>query len=164
MAEVVQKNFMDARRRMGVFSMTEDKENILLWSHYAAYHNGFCIELRTDNTFFSRARHVDYDMVLPCLNLLEPWDKLIKHGVAGLLTKARNWAYEKEWRIIDVDGVGAQKYPSEALSSVILGCKMSPDNKKQVKEWCGARRLRPTLYEAKEKEQEFGLDIIPISC
>lgn len=98
------------------------------------------------------------------MDLLEPWDRLITQGAEGLLTKAQDWAYEKEWRIVDVDGVGTQKYPSEALSGVILGCKMSPDNKKQVKEWCGARRLRPTLYEAKEKEQEFGLDITPISC
>lgn len=48
----VQKNFIDARRHMGVFSMTKDRENILMWSHYTAEHTGFCIELRTDNTFF----------------------------------------------------------------------------------------------------------------
>ncbi len=161
--EYVQENFLAYRGRMGVFSMTEERENILMWSHYAAEHTGFCIELQTDNNFFSRARHVEYDIDLPCLDLLEPmWDKQIAQGVAGLLTKARNWAYEKEWRIVDVDGVGAKKYPPEALSSVILGCKMSRDNKKQIKEWCGTRRLRPALYEAKEKEQEFGLDIIPV--
>lgn len=161
----VQKNFLVARNRMGVFSMTEDQKNILMWSHYSAEHTGFCIGLQTDNAFFSRARHVDYDITLPCLNLLEPtWDKLIKQGVKGLLTKAQDWAYEKEWRIVDVDGVGTHVYPSNALNSVILGCRMSPDNKKQIKKWCDSRGSQPTMYEAKEKKKEFGLDIIPISC
>jgi hypothetical protein len=40
---------------------------------------------------------------------------------------------------------------------------MSPENRKRIKEWCYAYKIHPTLYEAKEKEQEFGLDIISLS-
>jgi len=164
MAEDVLKEFIVIRNRIGVFCMSEDKKNILMWSHYANENAGFCLEFRTNNAFFSRAHSVEYDRVLPCLNLLEPmWDKLITKVTLGLLTKAQDWAYEKEWRIVDVDGVGIHEYPSEALSSVILGCKMSPENKKRIMEWCCARELRPVLYEAKEKEQEFGFDIISLS-
>jgi hypothetical protein len=162
--EYAHKQFMVHRGRMGVFSMTEDRENILMWSHYAAEHTGFCIGFRTNNTFFSRARRVEYDKVLPCVNLLEAmWDELITKGAFGLLTKALDWSYEKEWRIVNINGVGIHKYPCEALSSVILGCKMSPENSKRIKEWCNASKIRHTLYEAKEKEHEFGLDIISLS-
>ena len=162
--EVVQKDFIVIRNRIGVFCMSEDKKNILMWSHYANENAGFCLEFRTNNAFFSRAHPVEYDRVLPYLNLLEPiWDKLITKVTLGLLTKAQDWAYEKEWRIVDVNGVGIHEYPSEALNSVILGCKMSPENKKRIKEWCCAREHRPALYEAKEKEQEFGFDIISLS-
>lgn len=164
MADGAQDEFMSHRSRIGVFCMSEDKKNILMWSHYANENAGFCVEFRTNNAFFSRARPVEYDRVLPCLNLLEiMWDKLITKVTLGLLTKAQDWAYEKEWRIVDVNGVGIHEYPSEALSSVILGCKMSPENKKRIKEWCCACEHRPALYEAKEKEQEFGLDIISLS-
>lgn len=164
MADVVQDDFMAIRNRIGVFSMSGDKKNILMWSHYANENAGFCVEFRTNNAFFSRARPVEYDRVLPYLNLLEPmWDKLITKAILGLLTKAQDWAYEKEWRIVDVNGCGIHEYPSEALSSVILGCKISLEKKKRIKEWCCARELRPALYEAKEKEQEFGFDIISLS-
>jgi hypothetical protein len=163
MAPGIQKKFMAARRRMGVFCMTEDRENILMWSHYATEHKGFCIEFRTDNAFFSRARAVQYDITVPCVNLLEPWDNLITKGAVGLLTKAEDWRYEKEWRIVKIDGTGVQICPAEALSGVILGCRMLAETKRQIKEWCRECQSRPTLYEAKEKAQEFGLDIVPLT-
>jgi hypothetical protein len=163
MAEYAHKQFMIHRGRMGVFSMTEVKDDITMWSHYAEEHTGFCIGFRTDNDFFSHARPVKYD-ALPCLNLLETmWENLITKGTLGLLTKAKDWAYEKEWRIIDIDGVGVHEYPSRALNSVIIGCRILPENKRLIKEWCCARKFQPNLYQAKEKEHEFGLDIISLS-
>ncbi|MEA3226881.1 MAG: DUF2971 domain-containing protein [Planctomycetota bacterium] len=163
MQEQVEENFLARRRNMGVFSMTEDSENILMWSHYAADHTGFCLEFRTENAFFSFARRVEYDIALPCVDMHEPmWGKLIGQGAGGLLTKTQDWVYEKEWRIVEVNGVGIHRYPSDALSGVILGCKMLPDKKKQIKDWLGVRNPRPSLYEAKEKDHEFGLDIVLI--
>jgi len=88
------------------------------------------------------------------------WGTLITKGADGLLTKAHHWSYEKEWRIVKVNGVGVHEYPSDALISVTLGCKMSHQTKEQIKKWCSAREDCPTLYEAKEKEREFELDIV----
>ena len=119
--EVVQKDFIVIRNRIGVFCMSEDKKNILMWSHYANENAGFCLEFRTNNVFFSRARRVEYDRVLPLLNLLEPmWDKLITKVTLGLLTKAQDWTYEKEWRIVDVNGCRSKDYTSDGLNSWML--------------------------------------------
>ncbi len=160
----VQNNFEKVRKQMGVFCMTEKKDNILMWSHYTTHHTGFCVGFNTNNFFFSRVKHVSYSKDLPCIYILEPdQEKLNIKGVDSLLTKAEDWEYEKEWRIVEVNGVGVKNYPEEALVYVILGCKISPENKKKIIEWCGSRKSQPIVYEAREKESEFGLDIISIT-
>jgi hypothetical protein len=162
----IQELFRDVRRRIGVFCLSAKDRDILMWSHYASKHAGFCLEFRTDNAFFARAQRVAYGKDRPRLNLLEPWESLITKGAYGLLTKSTAWTYEEEWRIIEMDRVknmvGIQRYPPEALSAVIVGCKMSLTDRRRIAEWCCARDPRPALYEAKEKEGEFALDIVPI--
>lgn len=152
------------RKQMGIFCMTSEPDNILMWSHYAEAHTGFCLAFNTGNRFFSRALPIKdegYRIDRPCLNLIEPIDP--DKIVEALLTKAIGWKYEHEWRIVDhKNGPGVQIYPSEALSSVILGCRISPENRQRITQWCLARKPRPTLYWAEEKDREFGIDIIPI--
>jgi hypothetical protein len=68
-----------------------------------------------------------------------------------------------ECRIVDHErGPGVKQYPAEALSSVILGCRIMFGNKQQIMQWCRARNPRPDIYRAQEKERQFGLDIIPV--
>lgn len=152
------------RKQMGIFCMTSEPDNILMWSHYAEAHTGFCLEFKTGNPFFLRERRIKeegYKPDRPCLNLIEPPDS--DKIVQALLTKAIGWKYEHEWRIVDhKNGPGVQIYPSEALSGVILGCRISPENRQRITQWCQARTPRPALYWAEEKDREFGLDIIPI--
>jgi len=152
------------RRRIGILCMAEERDNILMWSHYAHNHQGFCLEFRTENPFFARAQKVEYNRLLPRINILEPqWDKIITKGAKGLLTKATDWEYEKEWRIIDLEShPGIQKFPPEALSGVILGHR-SEEHRERITHWCRQREHPPTLYEARVKDKEFGLDIVPIS-
>ena len=147
-----------------VFCMTEKKDNILMWAHYADQHTGFCLEFRTDNPFFSRVRPVIYSRCLPKQDFVEFLTADIARLPLYLVTTAEDWAYENEWRLADPGSdPGPRKYPREALTGVILGCRMHEKNRKQIKHWCKEREPRPTLYEAKEKRSEFGLDIIPIS-
>ncbi len=151
------------RKRMGIFCMVhpDQKDNIQMWSHYANHHTGFCLEFQTANNFFGRALPIEekyYSPERPCLNLIEhpnP-EKIVK----ALLTKAKDWEYEEEWRIIDhINGPGPQTYPPEALSGVILGCRISPENRQRITQLCRARNPQPTIYWAEEKDREFGLDI-----
>lgn len=152
------------RKQMGIFCMTSERDDILMWSHYAEAHTGFCLEFKTGNPFFPKARRIEekgYKPDRPCLNLIEHPDS--DRIVQALLTKAIGWKYEHEWRIVDhKNGPGVQIYPSEALSGVILGCRISPENRQRITQWCQARNPRPTLYWAEEKDREFGLNIIPI--
>jgi hypothetical protein len=160
----LEEEIMAKRREFGVFCMTRKKDDILMWAHYAANHKGFCLEFQTDNIFFARAREVRYGRRLAQVNLLSPWDSLIEHAAAALLTKSEDWRYEEEWRIVDLDsGVGVQKCPPEAISSVILGCRMSSGKREQIRDWCTSRKPKPMFYEARIKDGEFGLDLIPLA-
>jgi hypothetical protein len=149
-----QRNLENIRKKMGILCMTEEKNNILMWSHYTYKHTGFCIGFKTDNIMFSCIKQVQYNKNLPSIKMYESdWKKLNEQVAENLLKKAKDWTYEKEWRIVKPNGV----------VSVILGCKISPENGNKIMEWCNSRKSQPILYEAKEKESEFGLDIIPIS-
>jgi hypothetical protein len=162
----LQKKLQEIRGRIGVCCMTEKKDNILMWSHYAKWHTGFCLEFQTGDLFFSQVHPVKYPDTgeLPCVNLLTPsWDKLLSLSAEGLLTKAKEWAYEREWRIIDLTNeVGVRQFPPKVLHGVILGCRVSAEDTYQMVEWCKGKEPRPILYQARKKETEFGLEIKPV--
>ena len=164
--EAVEKARELLRKKLGICCFTKTRANILMWAHYAKQHTGFCLEFDVNNEFFrpaTRAIMIKYDELRPELNVLRlasyPEGKLAEK----LLIKANDWLYEKEWRIVDTEkGPGIQNFPEDALRGVILGCRISQENKDNVFRWCGKRKHPPTLYEAREKQKEFGLDIVRV--
>ncbi|HUW18561.1 MAG TPA: DUF2971 domain-containing protein [Sedimentisphaerales bacterium] len=153
-------------KKLGICCFTEIKDNILMWAHYAKQHTGFCLEFDVNNDFFRplmRAIRVEYATTLPIINVLR-LDTYPK-GKLGetLLIKATDWRYEQEWRIVDTEkGPGIQNFPEDALTGVILGCRISQQNRQNVLRWCRSRENPPTLYQATQKQKEFGLDIVRI--
>lgn len=154
------------RKKLGVCCFSEKRDNILMWAHYAKQHTGFCLEFDIDNDFFrpiTRAIKVEYDTILPELNLMQLSNYPSRELGIKLLIKADDWEYEQEWRIVETKkGPGIQNFPEDALSGVILGCRISQENKENIFRWCRKRKHQPTLYEAREKQKEFGLDIVKI--
>jgi len=151
------------RKRTGVFCMTAIRDNILMWTHYADKHQGFCLGLATKNTFFGRACPIGYSRYAPCVNLIDPASRRIPTLGKALFTKAKDWEYEAEWRIVCSNTLGLQTFPHEALTEVILGCRMTGNNRRQIMEWCRQRKTPPSLYEARPKKRAFGLDIVPLT-
>lgn len=81
--------------RVACFS--EEKDNILMWSHYASYHTGICFGIRPPQMRLAPGKNalcwsVDYrDERLPI-------EHPQKNEIA--LRKAKAWEYEKEWRVV----------------------------------------------------------------
>ena len=146
---------------VGVLSLSATDRNILLWSHYAAGHTGLCLKFEaTDQTpFFSRALPINYMPSHPEIGILSLPDKQVD---AFLLTKAIDWGYEEEYRIIDhVSGAGDKIFPSEHLVGVIFGARMTPDDKEAVAEWLSIRKSRIELFDASVAPGTFSLEIRP---
>ncbi|AYN16797.1 DUF2971 domain-containing protein [Pseudomonas sp. p99-361] len=149
-------------QNIGVFCLSEAPDEILMWSHYAENHKGFCIEYKIDETspLTTMARPVKYTDVYPSLSV-----KNLHAGAteafleACLFTKAKQWSYEKEWRAI-MD-VGGKLYQAPApVSAIIFGARMPEADKRDVYE---ILRLTPGIEfrEAFLLDSFFGLGFRP---
>ncbi|WKN22001.1 DUF2971 domain-containing protein [Azotobacter vinelandii] len=152
------------RHKVGLYCLTERNDSILMWSHYAADHAGYCLEFEaTDYTpVFGAAQRVSYTDAYPEINL---YNTPSEDKVAlSFLTKFTDWSYEKEWRIIDHDaGPGSREYPSELLKSVIFGLRMKDEHKVLIKKWLGARRTPVRLYQAGQGKDRFEVTFTEVS-
>ncbi len=148
---------------IGIFSLTRIPDDILMWSHYADSHKGFCIKLLDDEKerFIARAQPISYSDDYPIVNPIQDDDVLRLEK--SLLTKAKHWEYEKEWRIIDhEEGPGIKKFPPHLLVGVIFGCRMREAHKAQIREWCTNRQASVSFYQAREASHTYSLEIIEI--
>lgn len=82
---------------LGVLCLTTQKNNLLMWAHYAANHSGVCIGFDSEHAPFSEAKPVEYSEQRPAISSETADDHLVR---AALMTKSPHWSYEKEWRAI----------------------------------------------------------------
>lgn len=132
---------------------TEEATNVLLWAHYAASHTGFCVRYPIDVIppdlpqrrllfpVFYRAERFD---LAPTLRAFAS-GKLSApiHGIAAALFKSRDWAYEREWRIINPDGrqTPGLTVPMSTPTVVYAGMKMSPSDRNKLAQVCSEREI-----------------------
>lgn len=84
--------------QVGVLSLSETWDNMLLWSHYAKDHKGICIGFYSNIDIFGVALKVRYTEEFPVIT--PPFDSGETILEKSFLTKARCWEYEKEWRVV----------------------------------------------------------------
>ncbi|QEZ48757.1 DUF2971 domain-containing protein [Cupriavidus oxalaticus] len=82
---------------LGVLCLTTQKDNLLMWAHYAANHSGVCIGFDSGYEPFTDAQPVLYSERRPAVSSRTPDMELLR---GALLTKSPHWSYEKEWRAI----------------------------------------------------------------
>ena len=141
--------------------MSAKRDNLLMWSHYADYHRGLCIEFKTTGgkLFGCDLQHIDYVVNYPKLSVYdEPDFEFVEKCVR---TKSADWKYEEEWRIIYDKRTGSQFFLSEneELSGVILGARISKRNRELVHKCLSENNCKATLYQARECKDTFGLVI-----
>jgi hypothetical protein len=141
--ESVRKQFADMfSKRWRLVCASRVPDSILMWSHYAANHTGIVIEFDTTEKPFSE---IGEELMLPVtysekkanyfhFNTLAEFQKAM-FSVAA--TKAVDWSYEKEVRIV----LGAGKPLRESLylqlapasiTQVLFGCRTTGSVKLEV--------------------------------
>lgn len=146
-------------RELGIICLCSRNDNILMWSHYADFHRGCCFEFKHEG-FFEQALKVKYSTTYPKVNYFATSAE--EQMEAILLTKSDLWAYEEEYRIIETQKKGRYHFSGHLLTGVIFGCQMTPKDKDEIRKLVENRNDLVQLYEAKQKDQEFGLDIVPV--
>jgi len=151
------------RDHAGVFCLTAVHDHILMWSHYADGHKGLCLEFReapAHAAFFAQAFEVHYQATYPVVNYYTAREG--ERLRPCLLTKSCRWGYEKEYRMINLEGPGEKPIDPGVLTGVILAAMIAPDNRRRVMNWVRAHPTPITVYEARLRRREYALEVVPL--
>ncbi len=150
---------------IGVFCLTSDPYNILMWSHYADEFKGAIIGFNTDDTFFKgkndyNLTKVGYRKKRPVVVIdngkyLRQNDLKKTADILGI--KSSEWAYEKEYRMLHLlkdlvpesnnPDLYLVEVPKTAISSIILGPKMKESAKASIRSMCANKLSHMEIYE-----------------
>ena len=157
-------------RRLRVLCLCQSGTNPLLWSHYAGQHKGAVFEFKTTVNPFNRTEAVVYRRTPPrtysgndyvdaalLIKPLPPPDlrPLVK-------TKAPEWTYEAERRVLNEGSKDSSKYddfkfPPLALSKILLGCRMSPCNRKAIMQLAVGDFKHVEIHQLRQSTARYGL-------
>lgn len=134
--------------KSGVFSLSYNPLNELIWAHYGGCHKGFCVGYDLDRLVeFEPNTHccidVEYADVVPSLNspeLLRPCSATpILKLMLGIKSKA--WEYEQEVRIV-TSPPGAHAHDFRAVKVVYFGLRCEEATRLAVMEKLAGRNVR----------------------
>ena len=149
----------------GLYCLSETFGNILMWSHYADNHQGFCLEFSSREpqaSPFPVSWRITYQKDRPIVDTTVTADDIDTDLIVrrGLLTKSHDWAYEKEWRALETRGAGPRVLPEGLITAVILGAKMKPEDREQLLSWARQHPTPLEIREARLSRSQFCLDIV----
>ena len=133
--------FNTFNENLGIFCLTEDPLNLLMWAHYGDHHRGVVVEFDDEHEFFSRRKGSNDDLRhfrRVSYSDVRFSDFLTRStAIQVFYTKSREWEYEREWRLIvpladatTVDRsistvpVALFEVPDEAVLGVFTGCRI----------------------------------------
>lgn len=160
------ENLLALNKKIGIYSLSKNYLDELLWAHYANSHKGFCIEYDLNtliNTFKTeRVFHfpVKYNTVPPEVTIADvniKNDDLI-HKLSGF--KSKRWEYEQEYRII-TDNFGKQSYNHQALKSIYFGFRMSEADKLKIFKRLKGRDIK--FYQIEHLYKSYKFEAVKVS-
>jgi len=135
---------------LGILCFTSVQDSLLMWAHYGEGHSGFLVGFDGNHPWFHQREQTNpilgevqpivYQSERPSVQIGSSRDL----GTAGtaahirslLYTKAADWSYEREWRLVrplsaatqvrPVEGGGQlhlYEYPADAVLEVVIGAK-----------------------------------------
>jgi len=158
-----------------VCSFSEVSDSILMWSHYADNHRGFCVEyglrgLASEHPFRKFLYPVIYSELLYDLT---PWAEKLVHPsreefnadclILSVLYKFMGWQYECEWRLVEVTKSPEvdHNFPTPAPTRVFLGSQMEEEKRKELLAICGEKKIDALqMWLAKDRFQLLSEQIL----
>jgi hypothetical protein len=129
--------------RVGCFADTN--KNLLMWSHYAKNHEGFCLEYDLYDLYEMK------ELLLPVKYEMEIAEESIDSSISQefMFRKSNVWEYEGEWRIVK-QATNDESYMNidvPKVKSIYMGCKISNDLREKLIEVCKERKIN--LFESR---------------
>ena len=168
---------------VGILSLTEKRDNLLMWAHYAAEHTGYVIGFDTTHEYWNNfgdekgsdhagvLRKVDYSDQRPSPKHLAAVSRTEMY-----FAKSREWEHEQEWRVFRVleqpdHVIGHQNnlpiclfnFPRESVREVLVGCRASEETEKAIVEIVAGTKeyQKVDVLKAEIDPAEFKGDVPP---
>ena len=162
------------KNEMGVISFAGNKKHILLWSHYANGHKGFSVGVDRDKLMewvkpllikedkYIEIFNVNYKEEYPSFNPLDL--TLEEYYTLPLTTKAEEWSYEDEVRLLFKGGAKRKlKLDTELFTELVIGCNMEDDHEEEIMSVVESEFDNLPVYKSSMAEYEFALNFEKIA-
>ena len=174
-----------SRSTLRICCLSQVRDSVAMWSHYADGQKGICVGFRAARGS-DRSRGILCDSagggfaggIAPSPDALPAWkvhyeDSFPKVNVYTIdidremlfgthITKSPEWAYEKEWRVIDVVDKEKRQLPTGCIACVILGLRTLKVLRKGIADLVRQHQPDAQVYEAKIRPGSYALDIVPV--
>ncbi len=127
------------RKSFGIACFSEVYDSLLMWSHYADYHRGICLEYSFEEIkkLVSFCPIIYTDQFENFLNYIDIRKEEVSSEVMKLfLSKSKDWSYENEWRIVDTlsESSEAKGKLLKGLKplNILMGCQIDGDNERKI--------------------------------
>lgn len=141
-------------RDTGVLSLSAEPSSNLMWSHYGDAHRGICIEFDFEALKPLCPLPVIYSADRPSFNIVKDVAALEE---LAFLRKSSEWEYEQEWRAAGLWWSGPFRLPEAAVSGVILGARVSADDRQRVEQWVASSSRQLDLRQARFESKSYAL-------
>ncbi len=132
----------------GALCLSEVRDSLLMWSHYALGHTGFVLCFDTSHSHFQKAK--SFEDELRHLRRVVYRDSRPRGTLSEMemidyfLVKSVHWSYEREWRIIhplsdsstiipdEPFDIHLFTFPPDALQAIIVGARATDKTKNEI--------------------------------
>lgn len=154
--------FRDFINNTSMLCMTPSNNSLLMWSHYANSHKGYCLEFENiwDDLnyipFF-----VTYHEQRPMHDLLN--GDMRQDFIKVFNSKSIVWQYENEVRFFcQYFSRGYNPFPRRSLKAVYMGCNISNQNRDFLVSLVNKYRKDVNLFQAKINNDIYDLDFVAV--
>ena len=177
---ILKKQYECLKNHIRIICFSTDNSNILMWSHYTNNHTGFVIEYDIDiimrrfeeNKCPICLSPVQYSFDMPSirnlifLNELERGKEIYK----VICTKAINWNYENEWRVIisqldkkmeDKENIDLPIQPSE-IENIYFGVRCPQEDINRIRSIAEQLGINCSFFKALTNKEHYKLDFTRI--
>lgn len=164
--DIILNSIQNNYKKFRICSFTVNKRNLLLWSHYADSHKGFCVEFDATIQPIFFAQKVNYENKLPEVSYPMHGDGT---GFGPALIKSEDWEYENEYRIIyHPDSETHMKKDGSSLclndnviKNVYFGANMDNNNKIILIDIINKGIFQPNIWNTYLSKTSFELEFLP---
>ncbi len=170
--------YQNVNNDIGIFSLTKNWNNTLMWAHYTESHKGFCVGFNSKDEFFNDYLSTDLEQSKTVKEVVYSNERVKipmeldtpRLGFKPFITKSTDWAYEKEIRIISTLNLSDKicpkppfdihlfKIPHKAISEIIVGANIAKNNEIIIKEFCIKNKI--DFYNSKVSDRLFDMERI----